>query len=249
MIYLYNNATVTFIQRARQEARHILEKEAGLKVARERFLLGALYVPFSMVVFEGRKEFGYCDPRMFQIGLNKALMWQAKSEVLRDVLRHELAHLMTHVLYPGANAHGPEFREVCQRFFGGREIARASMLLEQENQKLEGELEWEKMQVRLKKLLSLATSNNQHEAQLAAAKANRLILEYNLGKIRSQSEDGVPETFGVQQRQGMVLFRGHRRPGERGVRRLCGGLPGKRAGAVVGPGAVRRKRTGRAKTP
>ncbi|MDI6793342.1 MAG: DUF2786 domain-containing protein [bacterium] len=118
-----------------------------------------------------------------EIGLNKALVYQAKDQVLKNILRHELAHLLAY-LASGATAkeHGLEFRQTCRDLGWGPEIFKARADIDLENLKTNGDSDCEKVIEKVKKLLALSASPNIHESQLATIKANEILVRYNLEK-------------------------------------------------------------------
>lgn len=91
---------------------------------------------------------------------------------LVEVLKHEMAHqYVDEVLGVQQEPHGAVFREVCKK----RGIdARASGYPQAGNASKSAMLE------RVHKLLSLASSDNAHEAEAAMAAAHRLLLKHNL---------------------------------------------------------------------
>ncbi len=111
------------------------------------------------------------------IELSKPLLLQQPWGSVVEVLKHEMAHQYVHeVLREAESAHGPAFRAVCERL--GID-ARASGV---PNPK--GEVPQTpsalRLLARVEKLLALAQSDNQHEAEAAAAAAQKLILRHNL---------------------------------------------------------------------
>ncbi len=102
-----------------------------------------------------------------------------------DTLRHEMAHqFVDEVLRPeDETAHGGAFVEACQRL---RCEAKAHSRADAETD--EDEDPPEERVIRLvRKLLSLAQSPNQNEAQSAMRKARRLLLEYNIDLIQADA--------------------------------------------------------------
>lgn len=177
---VYSETIFAFIEKCEKMLKDILKKETSLEVRRKRFVYGGYLYPVDVVVFEG-KSLGYFDPDHYQIGLNKVLVYQSKDSVLKDVLRHEFAHYYVHLLFgAGAvRAHGKEFKQICAEFGWPAEVSKASMDLDEANL-VEGDLASEKVLAKAKSLLKLAESSNPHEAELAALKANQLLLKHNL---------------------------------------------------------------------
>ena len=173
-------------------AREILTKEVGLKFSRSRFEWQGKLYPLHLVVFEDQKKLGDYDHSQWRIGLSKRLMREAKDAVIRDVLRHEIAHLITHLLH-GAEIfpHGPEFQEVCARYNWPKEVSSAALDLNSANENYTGDLVGEKLLIRLKKLMALAESSNPHEAEVATTKANELLVRHNLERIDLEQMEEV----------------------------------------------------------
>jgi hypothetical protein len=98
-----------------------------------------------------------------------------------DTLRHEMAHQFADEVLraEGEGPHGPAFREACGRLrCSPRATAR------QEDLDVgEGETEDDRIVRRLKKLLSLAQSPSEHEAQAAVKKARLLLTRYNIDLV------------------------------------------------------------------
>ncbi len=92
-----------------------------------------------------------------------------------EVLKHEMAHQYVHEVLGKVeeSAHGPAFREVCERL--GIDASAAGM-------PAEGGTSAEDARVleRIARLLALAESANVHEAQAAMSAAQRLMLKHNL---------------------------------------------------------------------
>lgn len=96
-----------------------------------------------------------------------------------EVLKHEMAHQFTDEVLGvrDQSAHGPAFREVCAR----RGIdARAAGAPAGGGERSAGE---QRVLDRIAKLLALAESGNEHEAQSAMNAAQRLMLKYNLENL------------------------------------------------------------------
>lgn len=176
---VYSENILHFIKKAESMLREIISAEVKLPVNRSRFEFNKFLYPIQVVVFEGN-EIGHFNSSYFQIGLNKKLIYQAKDSVLRDILRHELAHYLTLLFYGEVQAHGQEFKEICQRFKFPDHVSLASMNLEESNQSKVGDLDSERVLEKIKKLLKLAESTNSHEAELATLKANQLLLRHHL---------------------------------------------------------------------
>lgn len=192
---VYSSTLNAFCTRLKAEVKTILTKEMGIEVKRSRFLFDGYLFPFSIVTFESPKQLGYFNGENYQIGINKNLVYLAKPEVLKNILRHELAHLYIFLTKgPKAEAHGVAYREVCKKFGWGKEVYSAYADLDAEN-KLSSAPEFEKILKRIEKLLNLAKSANQHEATLATAKANELLMKYNLELFKKDPSEQEEEVY------------------------------------------------------
>lgn len=185
---VYSSTLNAFTSRLKAQTKEILSSEVGFSVRRSRFLCNGFLYPFSLVAFESLDKLGYFNPDNFQIGINKNLVYLAKPEVLRNILRHEIAHMLVHIEFGSdVNAHGNEFRDICKSYNWGEDVYKAYSDLKKENS-LSSAPDFEKVLDKVKKLLKLAESANTHEATLATAKANELLMKYNLEHLDSQDE-------------------------------------------------------------
>jgi hypothetical protein len=198
-MFIYDKTTLAFIQKTEIFLREILTK-AGIHVRKNRFEFQKYLYPIQVVVFEG-KEWGHFNSSFLQIGLNRKLIHLAKDSVVRDILKHELAHYLTSILYKDAPAHGKEFHEVCEKFGFPKHIAAATLDLQEGNLSKEGDLESERVLEKVKKLLSLAQSSNAHEAELATIKANNLLLRHHLDYMNQREERIYMDRFLMRKRK------------------------------------------------
>ncbi len=185
-MFIYDQVSVAFIQKTEAFLKEILTK-AGIKVHKSRFEFKGHLFPIDVVVFEG-SELGHFNSSYYQIGLNRKLIYLAKDSVVRDILKHELAHYLTFILYKDVKPHGIEFHQVCESFGFPKEVSEATMNLEESNLSKVGDLQSEKIVEKVKKLLMLAQSSNAHEAELATIKANELLLRHNLDYLKDKQE-------------------------------------------------------------
>lgn len=109
------------------------------------------------------------------IELSRALVFERPWGEVVEVLRHELAHQFVHEVLGLSDEppHGPTFRRVCAeraidpRAFGQPEVA-------------EADTPTARIIEKVRKLLALAGSQNQHEAELAMRRAQELMLKHQL---------------------------------------------------------------------
>jgi predicted SprT family Zn-dependent metalloprotease len=116
------------------------------------------------------------------IEMSRELCTQQPWGVVIEVLKHEMAHqYVDEVLgVRDESAHGPAFREVCQRLgVDGRAHGMPTPQTRSEEE--------ERVLSRIAKLLALAQSDAEHEAQAAMSAAQRLMLKYNLDLAASRA--------------------------------------------------------------
>ena len=94
-----------------------------------------------------------------------------------ETLKHEVAHqFVDEILGGDTSPHGPKFRQVCDaRGIDGRATSAGPSPVDPSEPTPQM-----RVVARVQKLLALAESSNQNEAELAAATAQRIMLKYNL---------------------------------------------------------------------
>lgn len=130
---------------------------------------------------DSRTELGSWQSHPPAITLARHLLHERPWGVLVEVLKHEMAHqFVNQVLRIDEPPHGPAFNEVCRE----RGIdARARGDVRDDGQR-------HAVLSKVSALLSLAQSGNPHEAEAAAAAAQRLMLKYNLERIHETEQRG-----------------------------------------------------------
>jgi hypothetical protein len=147
---------------------------------------GALRTPaFELSDAEGRLGRWVGDTRRLELA--RGLLARKGWGVVVEVLKHEMAHQYVHeVLGEAATGpHGPAFRRVCaERNIDARAAGTPSRPAGEEH-----------VLDRIAKLLALAESPNEHEAQAAMSAAQRLMLKYNV----DAGARGVRSGYGFEQ--------------------------------------------------
>ena len=148
----------------------------------EEYAGGGLRRPV-IVLGSGSRQLGSWDPVLRRITISVEHVRRDPWLEVMDTLRHEMAHQYAHeVLEAEDLPHGPAFRRAC-------EVLRCSPRAEAAatGEPLAGEGDERILRV-LKKVLSLATSPNENEAQAAVDKARRMLLEYNVDLVALDRE-------------------------------------------------------------
>lgn len=169
------------------------EQSAGLHLAWIRKLgqwwvhyngeyLGGALKPPLIRLGEGMEQLGLWEGSFRRLTIALSHLQEHPWLEVMETLRHEMAHQYAQeVLRADEPPHGPAFKQACQQL---RCSSRASY------QEGEERIEDERVLRVLKKVLSLASSPNEHEAQAAVNKARRLLLEYNLDIVELDRERG-----------------------------------------------------------
>jgi hypothetical protein len=107
------------------------------------------------------------------IRLQAKMVYTEPWAVMLEVLKHEMAHQYAHEALGAIDEppHGPAFRRACEMMGIDPAASGPVKVSADEDRTLR----------RVTKLLALAESPNQHEAEAAAAAAQRLMLQYNIG--------------------------------------------------------------------
>ncbi len=127
---------------------------------------------------------GYWSADRGEICLSRTLVmnhsWDSVVEVLKHEMAHQFADQCLHARYEAD--HGPSFLSACRIL---RANPRASGKYPALDEQVFNERQYigDKRLMRIKKLMALAESRNQNEAEAAMAKAHELIAKYNLELI------------------------------------------------------------------
>lgn len=143
-------------------------------------------IPPVIQLTESESRLGLWQVSSRTISLSRALVLRHPWGVVVEVLKHEVAHQYVHEVLQrfDETAHGPAFREVCQRL--GIDATAAGLPTAGDSARPEDE----RVLARISRLLALAESDNAHEAESAMAEAQRLMLKFNLELGAAESRRG-----------------------------------------------------------
>lgn len=156
------------------EAALLRQLHATFTALNDTYFKGRLRAP-ALALADGAAKLGQWIARDRRIELSRAFVVDGSWGAVVEVLKHEMAHqFVTEVLgEPDDTPHGPAFRAVCERH--GIDASAAGVPA------AAADADGERVLARVAKLLALAESPNAHEAELAMAEAQRLLLKHNLG--------------------------------------------------------------------
>jgi hypothetical protein len=131
----------------------------------------------NFLLCDSKTRLGQWLPAVKTIELSRLLLVEMSWGAVVEVLKHEMAHQYVDEVLGKSDetAHGPAFRRVCaERGIDAR--ANGAPMPNEAEPTHEDRAALEK----IARLLTLANSPNEHEAQAAMAAAQRLMLKYNL---------------------------------------------------------------------
>jgi predicted SprT family Zn-dependent metalloprotease len=130
--------------------------------------------PPVLRLVDGTRLLGRWDRELRALELSRQLVMTTSWGSVLEVLKHEMAHQYAHEVLGAVDepAHGPAFRAVCERL--GIDAAATGMPDSEQHP------ERQRLLRRVSALMALAESPNQHEAENAAALAQRLMLKHNI---------------------------------------------------------------------
>lgn len=146
------------------------------KTRKMKFLL------VNIQLFDSQSKWGEYDHVARTISLSRNLVQKFSWAHVLGVLKHEMAHQWVYENYKDVDvsAHGKEFHEACKKLKLHSQYRATKVELTSENPDFKIEEVANPLIEKVKKLMSLATSSNEHEASLAATKVRELYLKYNL---------------------------------------------------------------------
>ena len=133
---------------------------------------------FSLRDMNGK--WGYWSGEKNQICLSRNLVLDHPWDAVREILLHEMAHQLAEQVL-GAHdepPHGQKFKHACFLLRANPKASDNFRPLDERISKDSPNSE-DRILVRVRKLMALAQSKNQHEAEAAMIKAHELIKKYN----------------------------------------------------------------------
>ena len=133
-------------------------------------------------------RWGTWDARRREISLSRRLVLDHSWDSVREVLLHEMAHQFSAEVLGAEDesAHGARFQEACLLLRANPRASARYRPLDDRVFRDEAASEGRQL-LRVKKLLALASSPNQHEADAAMAKARELMAKFNLSIVEQKT--------------------------------------------------------------
>lgn len=146
------------------------------------FFGGRLVRPFFFELTDGATRLGSWVYGRRRLEISRRLLLDHGWATVVEVLKHEMAHQFVDEVLGCVDerAHGPTFRRICAE----RGVDANATGIPKASAAPSAVLD------RVTKLLALAGSSNEHEAQAAMAAARRLMLKHNLDEVGQRANDG-----------------------------------------------------------
>ena len=162
-----------------------------LDTAHEELMLKPLFSLTDMT-----NKHGYWSSEKREICLSRNLVLNHPWDAILEVLLHEMAHQFAEEVLGASDEppHGPKFQRACY-------LLRANPKASGKYEPLDGRIRRkssrseDRIMIRVKKLMALAQSQNQHEAELAMAKAHEFIAKYNLDLLAHNKDRDFVSVF------------------------------------------------------
>jgi len=140
----------------------------------------------AFILTDSKRQLGHWTAGTRTLGISQLLLAQHSWGEVIEVLKHEMAHQFVHETLGTSDesAHGPTFRAVCAaRNIDGRACGRPRSI------SLPSEVP--KAVRRIRALLALADSPNEHEAHAAMRAAQRLMLRHNVVEFKERDCEAI----------------------------------------------------------
>ncbi|MFN8370590.1 MAG: hypothetical protein U0T83_08215 [Bacteriovoracaceae bacterium] len=93
-MFIYSEGYSLFVDLVKTTIKQIMSSELKLKTMRERFQYGNYIYRINVALFEDDKKLGFFDSTKYLIAINKVFYFDPDINNLKNVLRHEIAHLL-----------------------------------------------------------------------------------------------------------------------------------------------------------
>lgn len=152
--------------------------------------------PAALELFDSNTHWGQWVSEIRTIRLSRKLLMTKPWHLVLGVLKHEMAHQMVDEDWDRKNhadqkVHGESFRSACDSlglppYFSRASLDLQSHFLDWREEKTDNASE--KLLEKVRKLLALATSTNEHEALMAMNRVREIYARHNLEQIEKHQE-------------------------------------------------------------
>ncbi len=156
--------------------------------------------PVVIRIADMSSNWGQWDSFLRTITLSEKLIREYSWDVVLEVLKHEMAHQYVSECVPdaGFKPHGDVFKDACRRLGVATWAAKATGDIPREIPTIRERVLTQddaRLLEKVEKLLSLASSSNEHESLLAMEKVRELYAKHNLDRIKQSLFDDVMDSL------------------------------------------------------
>ncbi len=156
---------------------------------------GITLKPPIFEISSSRSRYGSWNPAEGVLEISQVLIRKYPWDTVLNVLKHEMAHQICSDIFRDPKAgHGRTFRRACNLIGLDHRFRNSSGDLAEGVTQAENPSphtrEVRRFMEKIRKLLALARSGNEHEANLAMAKAGAIMEKYNLKVSQVEEQDG-----------------------------------------------------------
>ena len=148
--------------------------------------------PPVFAISASRKHLGSWRSGIREIRMSSRLILDHPWDVTLQVLKHEMAHqICSEIFHDDSGGHGENFLKACERLGLPERFRRSqgdlSPAVEEDKNDNRGDPVSRNIIEKIRKLLALAESSNEHESALAMEMAGRLLRRYNVREHDQQN--------------------------------------------------------------
>jgi len=164
------------------------------------FLEGSLRNRLKKPIFslsDMTDRWAYWSYEKREICFSKKLVHDYTWASVREILRHEMAHQIAHELLYAINEkpHGQAFQRACELIRANPKASGSYPTLEERIRNEKYQDDDVRLLAKIQKLMALAESSNQNEAELAMTKANEMMTRYNISVLQNNSKRSYDSIF------------------------------------------------------
>jgi len=150
----------------------------------------------TFLLSDMKGKWGYWSLEKREICLSRDLVRNYSWGTVREILHHEMAHQLAQEVLGGQfeKPHGPAFQHACVLLRANPKASGNYPTLED---RIHSDIssDEDRLLVRIQKLMALAESSNQHEAELAMTKANELMTRFNISLMKNKTKQNYESIF------------------------------------------------------
>jgi hypothetical protein len=189
---------MTASKRRRREVHGLWTRQLIAEYDYVNYAYGLKLVRPLIEITTAQSYWGRYDPKTRTLRLTERLIQTHPWDVAVGVLKHEMAHQLVFERLGPVKAHGQTFQNICREMGLPPQMADPSGPLPEAMVHPDGlavDEPTRKLMDRVRKLLALAESPNEHEAAQAMRAVNRIMAEHNLERLDHDASEYTRHTI------------------------------------------------------